>query len=325
MTAVEARARDHLRARRDQLVELVRVGRDERLLDLMRRVDAALGAIEVGGWGLCTGCREPIEVDLLECDPLACLCLDCLPEEERRALERDLRAATRVQRALLPAQPIESPGWEVAYLWEPRGAVSGDHVDLLRPRQPGGPLDLLLGDVVGKGVAASLLQSNLHALFRALSPAELPLPELLGRANRLFAEATGSASYATLVAIRLGADGRAEIANAGHPRPLLADVRGVRPIEGAGLPLGLFCESVFAGRALELAPGDTLLAYSDGWTEAERENEEYGIGRAAAAFRRALGVPLDELLAACKKDLDDFLEGASRGDDLSLLAIRRRS
>lgn len=325
MTAVEARARDHLRARRDQLAELVRSGRDERLLDLMRRVDAALGAIEVGSWGVCTGCREPIEVDLLDCDPLACLCLDCLPEEDRRALERDLRAASRVQRALLPAQPIEDSDWEVAYLWEPRGAVSGDHVDLLRPRQPGGALDLLLGDVAGKGVAASLLQSHLHALFRALAPARLPLAELLGQANRLFAEATAAASYATLVAVRLEPTGQAEIVNAGHPRPLLGDRRGVRPIEGADLPLGLFRESSFVGRALVLAPGDTLLAYSDGWTEADREGEEYGIGRAAAAFRRGLGAPLADLLATCKQELDDFLQGSPRGDDLSLLAIRRRA
>jgi len=323
MTAVEARVRERLLTKRGRLAELASARREEGLIDLMRRVDAALDAIEVGTWGICAVCHEPMSRERLESDPLVTVCLECLSPDDRRALERDLEAAARVQRALLPHSPFAEDGWEVAFLWEPRGAVSGDHVDLLPARRDSEPLHLILGDVAGKGLAASLLQAHLHALFRALAPAELPLTELLGRANRLFAEATGTASYATLAALRLHPDGRVELANAGHPRPLLADARGVRPIEGAGLPLGLFGQASFTGRELRLGPGETLLLYTDGWTEAEKDGEEYGIGRAAAAFRRAAALALPELLAACRDDLASFLGNTLRGDDLTLLALRR--
>ena len=92
--------------------------------------------------------------------------------------------------SLLPPPRLAHDGWELAFLWEPRGRGVGDHVDLLRPQRDDEPLHLLLGDVVGKGVAASLLQSHLHALFRALAAPDLPLGELLARVNRLFFEAT---------------------------------------------------------------------------------------------------------------------------------------
>lgn len=323
MTALEARVREQLRSRRDELAALAVSRREEGLVELMRKVDSALGALEVGTWGLCAVCHTGIESERLERDPLVTVCLECLSEDERHALEHDLEAAARVQRALLPPAHVVHAGWEVAHLWEPRGAVSGDHVDLVRAANDDGPLLLLVGDVAGKGVAASLLQSHLHALFRALAPSECRLVELLGRANHLFAEATLAAHYATLAALDLRADGGAELANAGHPRPLLADARGVRPVEGGGLPLGLFAGSTYTARELVLRPGQTLLLYSDGWTEAERDGEEYGIGRAAAALRRAARLPLPDLLAACRADLEAFLAGAPRGDDLTLVGVRR--
>lgn len=324
MTGAEAVVRERLLTRRARLGELTEGVRAERLVELLRRVDAALGELEVGTWNLCTVCHEPVSAErLATSDPLVRVCLECLSVDERRALERDLEAAARVQRALLPPRQIRHDGWEIGYLWEPRGAVSGDHVDLVRPERDDEPLHLLVGDVAGKGVAASLLQAHLHALFRALVSADVSPAALVERANRQFAQATAAANYATLTALRLHPDGRVEIANAGHPRPLLADRRGVRPVEGAGLPLGLFAGATYADHALQLAPGDTLLLYSDGWTEAERDDEEYGIGRAAAALRRGAGGSVAELLAACRDDLDAFLAGTPRGDDFTLVALRR--
>jgi sigma-B regulation protein RsbU (phosphoserine phosphatase) len=323
VTPIETRLRAELQGRRERLVQVAAVHPEERLVELLRQVDAALERLETPGWGLCKHCHDPIESDRLRADPLLTVCLDCLSPAERRALEHDLNSAARVQRALLPRSELARDGWQVAWLWEPRGAVSGDYVDLLEDDADGGNLDLLLGDVAGKGVAASLLQSHLHALFRALAEPPRPLGEILSRANRLLCQATGPASYATLVAGRLADDGTLHLANAGHPRPLLADRRGVRPVEGAGLPLGLFREAAYEQRQLRLAPGDTLLLYTDGWTEAASAKGEYGVGRAAAALSRAVGSPLPELLASCRDDMDEFLEAAERPDDLTLLAVRR--
>ena len=232
----------------------------------------------------------------------------------------------------MPANDLAVHGWEISWLWEPLGNLSGDHIDILAAACPESVPEacthLILGDVVGKGLAASLLQSHLHALFRALTVPEIGIGDLLTRANSVFALATASASYATLIAMRLGREGIVELANAGHPRPLLADRRGVRPVEASGLPLGLFPDSTYCGRAtrqLTLAPGDTLLLYTDGLTEAAADPEgldEYGIGRAGAELRRSAGLPLPELLAACRGDMDAFLGGKPRGDDLALVGVR---
>jgi len=323
MTPLESRTLERLITRRNHLAGLASARKERRWADLMRQVDAAIGAIEVGTWGICAVCHDPMSASRMAEDPLVTVCLECLSEAERRSLERDLQAAGKVQRTLLPPAHLAQDGWEVAYHWEPRGVVSGDHVDLIPPGAPGAPLHLVLGDVSGKGVAAALLQSHLHALFRALVPSGQSLPDLFKRANELFAEATSSVSYATLAALRLGCDGSFSIANAGHPRPLLADGRGVRPIEGGGLPLGLFCDSVYTERDLKLQPGQTLLLYTDGWIEGAKGDREFGIGRAAATLRRNAGLPLPELLAACRAELDRFLEGSPRGDDLTLVAVRR--
>jgi phosphoserine phosphatase RsbU/P len=324
VTVLEERVRERLVSRREQLSQLADSHREQRLVTLLRRVDDALAALEVGEWGVCELCHEHMSEARLEEDPLISVCLECLSDEERHALERDLEAGARLQRTMLPPREVRHDGWELAYLWEPRGAVSGDHVDMLRPREEDEPLHLMLGDVVGKGVAASLLQTHLHALFRALAAPDLPLGALLERVNRHFYEATDGRSYASLVAGRLHADGRLELANAGHPRPLLADARGVRPVEGAGMPLGLFRGAEYSSRELRLGPGETLLLYTDGWTEAGVEEEEYGIGRASAALRRARELAPAALVAACRDDAARFLGARRWADDLTLLALRRR-
>lgn len=326
MSGAEATAaRQRLLARRERLAGAAADRPSTEIAELLRHVDAALGRIERSEPPCCRECGGAIEPEVLDVAAEVRICLECMEATERHALERDLEGAARVQRALLPPPRLDHAGWEVAWTWEPHGAVSGDHVDVLAPAadQLASPLHLLLGDVAGKGVAASLLQSQLHALFRALTHETIPLGELLGHVNRLFSRVTGPSRYATFIAGRLTAGGTAELANAGHPRPLLADRRGVRPIEGAGLPLGLFGDSDYVTSCVALAPGDVLLLYSDGLTEAARGEEEYGIGRAAAALQRAADQPLPELLAACRRELDAFLDGARRGDDLTLLAVRR--
>jgi sigma-B regulation protein RsbU (phosphoserine phosphatase) len=323
MISAHSRFRERLVAGRAALDELTRSRPGTRLIALLQRLDDALQDLQTGTWGICRVCHESISPASMEEHPLVSICLECMSEEQRDALERDLSSAAEVQRDLLPPTPLSHDGWEMEYIWEPFGVVSGDHVDLVRPPTETEPLHLLLGDVAGKGVAASLLQSQLHALFRALAPMQITLTDLLERANQLFYEATSPSRYATLTVTRLYPDGRAVIANAGHPRPLLADHRGVRPIEDASLPLGMVDDAVYTEREIYLRSGDTLLIYTDGLTEAWGGRDEYGVGRAAAALRRASGLRPRELLASCRSDLDSFVGGVPRGDDLTMVAIRR--
>lgn len=271
----------------------------------------------------CEECAAAIEAGLLLIDPAASLCIECLTAEDRRRLERDLTTAGEAQRALLPPVEFESGDWQIAYAWRPAGPVSGDHVDLIPPAREGDPTHLMLGDVAGKGVTAALLQSRLHALFNALAVPELAMCALLDRTNRLIARTSLAETYATLVAMRLHGEGRIELVNAGHPRPLVADRRGVRAVEGSDLPLGMFAEAEFTGRELDLAAGSTLLLFTDGVSEAvDEDGEEFGIGRTAAAFRRARDLSLPELLISVRGEVEEWCSG-NHGDDVTLVAVRR--
>jgi len=323
MARVDTNLLRRLATGRDALDELNRSRPDPRLIELLGKLDSALDELRAGTSGVCLVCHEPIPPAALDQDPLLTVCLECMSPEQRGALQLDLELAGQVQRRLLPQTPVSHDGWEIAYLWEPFGVVSGDHIDLVQPADPAEPLHLLLGDVAGKGMAAALLQSQLHALFRALTPMKTTLSQLLGRANHLFFEATSETAYATLTVARLCSDGCVSVANAGHPRPLIADRRGVRPIEDASVPLGMISDVTYVEREIRMRPGDTLLFYTDGVTEAWRDEEQYGVARTAAALRRARALPLGELLAACRTDVKRFINGVPWADDMTMVAVRR--
>ncbi|HEU4401171.1 MAG TPA: SpoIIE family protein phosphatase [Candidatus Polarisedimenticolia bacterium] len=294
------------------------------LRQLLEEVDAALVRIDGGSYGKCESCHDAIEEDRLMVDPLIRTCLDHLNTAERRALERDLDLAARVQNGLLPKQDLRLGGWEAAYHYEPASQVSGDYCDLVASDGDGGDLFFLIGDVSGKGVAASMLMTGLRAIVRTLVGTGLPVSGLMERANRLFCESLPSAHFATLVCGRADRSGRVEICNAGHPPPLLVRRGRVLAIEATGLPLGLFCSGGYPVATHHLEPDDALLLYTDGLSEARnRAQAEYGAERLArlAAERHALAPKA--LLHACLDDLAAFRAGSPKGDDLTLMAIRR--
>ncbi len=324
ISAERSEVEAELACRRDCLREASAAGQPEVEVNaLLGEVEEALDRAASDVWGLCTVCHGAIEPERLRTDPLVRVCLECMGEEDRRALQHDLESAALVQASLLPPPTLRRNGWEIGYHWEPLGAVSGDHVDLLLPEHPDAPLYVLLADIAGKGVAASLLQTHLSALFRALALANLELPDLLAEVNRLFFQATPANAYATLVAVKLEENGEIEMVNAGHPAALHARQDGVVEAPGSGLPLGLFREVSYRSSRLRLAPGEALMLYTDGLTESENEGEEYGRQRAAAALDRVRGVPVSELLRQCRGDLTAFLGQCARVDDLTLVAIRR--
>jgi sigma-B regulation protein RsbU (phosphoserine phosphatase) len=323
MTPAEAVLRDELEDRRTRLEAALAESNRSDLADLLHQLDDALSRLGTDAWGVCESCHGEIEEERLAADPLVRVCLQCLNPTQRRDLERDLRTAAQVQSALLPPATLSRCGWEAAYLWEPLGPVSGDHIDMPPTDDPDGPIHLFLGDVAGKGIAASLLQSQLHALFRAAEVPGLDLRDLVTRVNRLFCNAIGPQAYATMVATRLYSDGKVQWINAGHPPPFLIDMDGARELGGHDLPLGMFCDTPFVQREVELKPGDTLVLYTDGWTEAPCGLEEYGRQRAAQVLAEHAGDSLDELLQAGKRDMLAFIGDGQRIDDFSLVALRR--
>jgi phosphoserine phosphatase RsbU/P len=233
----------------------------------------------------------------------------------------DLNTAGQLQRMLLPPAALSLSGWQAVHVFEPAGVVSGDYVDLV-PHDDG--LYFMLGDVSGKGVAASLLMAQLHAMFRTLVPFRLPLDGLMARASALLCASSLPTQYATLVCGYLDPSGSVEISNAGHPPPLIATGGNHATVHATGVPMGLFCESQFSSSTFTLASGDTLLMYTDGLSEARNgDGEEYGPRRIADTLSRHATRSLRELLDACLADQLSFRDGGVNTDDLTVLAVRR--
>jgi sigma-B regulation protein RsbU (phosphoserine phosphatase) len=290
------------------------------LAGLLREVDSALDRMTEGTYGLCLECHDSVERDRLLADPLVRYCLDHLTQAQRAALQRDLDLASQVQRNLLPQKGLRMGGWETSYHFAPLGAVSGDYCDLI---PSDGRLLFLLGDVSGKGVAASMLMAQLHALFRSLSGMSLPLGQIVSYVNRFFCECALAGQYATLVCGLAKPTGEVEIHNAGHCPAIVVGRGGVSCIEPTGLPLGMFLETEFSAKPMELEAGDTLFLYTDGLSEASNESGEYGVERVMTLVHQQAARQPAALIDACLDDLRAFTNGAPGFDDMTVLALRR--
>ena len=323
--------REQLERRRDEIkILLARIPAGEPatstapFVELLEEVDSAVQRMDTGTYGICDVCHDTVERERLIADPLARLCLDHLSSDEQRALERDLELASEVQRGLLPQRDTEFRDWRVHYQYMPAGIVSGDYFDLISPAKGDGDLIFLLGDVSGKGVAASLLMTNLHALFRGLASTDMELCKLLEMANRLFCQSTTAGQYATLACGRAGRSGEIEIASAGHAPALVISAGGVKEIGSTGLPLGLFATSRYTVCRVRLEPGDSLLLFTDGISEAnDGSGREYGIGGLSLAIGKRHGWPPKELVAACLEEVRRHSAGVRQADDQTLMAIQR--
>jgi sigma-B regulation protein RsbU (phosphoserine phosphatase) len=299
------------------------MGPDPQLTALLKEVDAALERFESGTYGLCEVCHDSVEADRLIANPLERFCLDHLSADEQHALEDDLNLAAQTQRSLLPSHNIRAKGWHFDYCYEPARLVSGDYVDIIENGE--GDLYFVLGDVSGKGVAASMLMAKLHAVFRSLIPLQLGVDRLAERASRLFGDSTLPGQYATLVCGRASESGAISICNAGHPPALLSRNGKIDRISATGLPLGMFPNQKFSVENLKLQSGDTLILYTDGVLDTVNgHSEEYGMSRLTDAATAACPSGPEKLVASCLADVWRFREDSPRFDDISIMGIRRQ-
>jgi len=324
-TVIDVAMRDQLLDRRQRLETAVVALDDEtQLRHLLEDVDAALARMDVGTFGMCEVCHDPVEAERLIADPLVSVCLGCLSPKQKRALEEDLELAAQIQAGLLPCRDLKYDGWQVSYHYEAASLVSGDYCDLVTADD--GSLYFMLGDVAGKGVAASLMMSHLHAMFRSLIPIGLPLERLVERASRIFCESTLSTHYATLVCGRADKTGGVEICNAGHLPPLLIAGGEATLIEATGLPLGIFCNEEFTSTRLQMRAGDTLFLFTDGLSESRDPlGAEYETERLRQLLCRHHELLPGALIEASLRDLSDFCAGTPKHDDLTVMALRRNA
>ena len=313
--------REQLLAGRARLSDVLAESESEHVLRLLDEVDSALHRIEHGKFGVCEVCVGVVPSEQLAENPLLRVCLDCLTPKQQRALEYDLELAAQIQKGLLPPQEMAFPGWEISYHYQPAGMVSGDYCDVMKDD---GHLNFILADVSGKGVAAAMLASNLRAVFRSLIPLRLSIEDLMVRANRLFHESALPNQYATLVFGRASNDGQLELANAGHLPALLAGKSGVTIFESNCKPLGFFSDDGVHVVRARMSPGDTVVLYTDGVSEASNpDGEEYGIEglRRLIAEQHPSCCPA-RLVDACKQRLAAFRGTMERADDETLLALQ---
>ena len=246
---------------------------------------------------------------------------------KRRRLEEELTLARRIQEALIPNKLPTIPGYALFASNLPSQGVSGDFYQVLT-REKDYKLILLVADVSGKGMSASLLTASLEAL--AAGPIEdgHPPDEICARLSTMLLQRTPPERYATLVLAELDpGPGILRFTNAGHNQPVIIHQDGqVTNLEESHIPVGLFPILDYQTAETQLQPGDLLVLYTDGLTEAENpQGKEYGPQRLTEICSRHRDSDLSDLAQAVWADLEHFAEGVPFGDDRTLVLVKRQS
>ena len=246
---------------------------------------------------------------------------------DRLSLKSDLEIARDIQLAMLPAGVHQAGDATVCGVTRPANTVGGDFFDILS--MPDGRVVIAVGDVAGKGSPAALLMALLLAMLRTLVDEGMETARLVARLNVQVARHSPASRFITLFfGVYDPRDGRLEFVNAGHLPPLVRHAGGHFERvdnDAGGLALGMFATATYETRAVTIAPGDTLVLYSDGITEAENDKgaafEEAGLQSAIAAnaMRDADGLAR-ALLAATEK----YAGEVKLVDDLTALVLKRQ-
>lgn len=244
---------------------------------------------------------------------------------ERRRMARELDLARQIQVALLPDSLPSPAGYELHGHNVPSRGVSGD-IYLVRERGPGAGLLLLVADVSGKGMAASLLTASFEALAAGPIDEGLDVGEILERVNHLLHRRTLASKYVTVFVASVEPEsGELAYANGGHNPGVLVRAGGeIERLGATGTPVGLLPKAAYGTERVTLAPGDTLVLYTDGITEAEDvQDEEFGLERLETICRDHRQAPLADLTAAIENGLSAFVGECVPADDRTLVLLRR--
>jgi sigma-B regulation protein RsbU (phosphoserine phosphatase) len=248
-------------------------------------------------------------------------------QQANEKMKRELVLAGAVQASFLPRELPDIPGWQLAVTLNPAGETSGDFYDV--HLLPNGRLGMLIADVVGKGVGAALYMALSWTLLRTYAGEHPAQPELvLGAANRRILMETRANQFVTVCyGILDPATGTLIYCNAGHCPPYLFSTQNggtVRELAGKGVPLGMFAHEAWQAQAIQLAPGDVLVLYTDGVTEARNSQRAFfGEDRLLESVRANVGRPARDIQEAILKAVDEFIGDGIRSDDITLAVVAR--
>ena len=236
-------------------------------------------------------------------------------------IEQELKVATLIQQNFLPRVLPDLPGWEVAAYYQPAREVGGDFYDLFE--LPEGKVAVVIGDVTDKGVPAAMVMAAARSLLRASGQRVISPGEVLERVNDLLCPDIPENMFVTcLYAVVDPATGHIVYANAGHNLPYARTATGSLELRATGMPLGLLPGMSYEEREATLTPGDALLLYSDGVTEAHgAEREMFGTPRLVEHVADpASGDLIDGLLTSLQRFTGEDWE---QEDDITLVTLRR--
>lgn len=246
--------------------------------------------------------------------------------KEKERLDSELTMAHTIQASLLPKRLPNITGWEVAACWDAAREISGDFYDCFPV--PGGRWGFVIADVAGKGVPAALFMALCRTLTRTFSMDGRTPKEAITRVNDLIIADSYSEWFVTLFYGLLDPKwGILTYVNAGHPRPLLLRKKGkkIEKLAADGIALAVFEGITLEEKAVQLDPGDVVLLYTDGISEAmDTSGNLYGDRRIHSQLNRSAQLEPEAILDNLQKDIAAFSRGRSQSDDLTALLIKRK-
>ena len=245
-------------------------------------------------------------------------------EQKLLRMREQVRLASEIQTGLLPKKAPQIENYDIAGSSYPAQVVGGDYFDFIDVQDNG--LAICLGDVCGKGMPAALLMANLQATIRAQTLLKPSPKECLERSNRLLFQSTDPKTFATLFyGVFDNQKHQFLYANAGHNRPILfCQGKTLKILETAGVALSLMEGSQYEEGVIDFNPGDCLLIYSDGVTEAMNEgNEEYGEDRLLETMKTHFDKTAQDLTDAIVESVGQFAGSRTQTDDITIVLLKR--
>jgi phosphoserine phosphatase RsbU/P len=240
---------------------------------------------------------------------------------EKAKMEHEMRIAAEIQQALLP-KPRASRGFvEAAAASVPCRSIGGDFFDYLD--DPGDSFGFALGDVAGKGPPAALMSALMQGMFAAYAYVPDGPSTVVSRINKSLYRRGIESRFVTILLGGVSAEGRLTYCNGGHNPPFVIGASGVRRLEAGGPVVGLLESADFGQDTVQLDPGDVVVVFSDGVSEAMNvAGDEFGDDRLLAVAREGLGAPVETQVERIIAAVRAFAKGAPQSDDITVMVLR---
>ena len=310
----------------EELKEVCLCSEDETVLDEhLHVIDTCLHKIEEGTFGICEVCHAPVDSELLQMDYTATVCLGHYSETELRQLESELELSQVIQRAVLPQRVPSIAGFDIAAFSRPAQIVSGDYFDFLQFKD--GTHGIVVADVSGHGVSAGMLVTSLQMAFHTLAPENNSPAAVLERINHIYIHNINFSTFVTVFFASLDPKTKMlSYANAGHNPPLIyrPSTNEMIWLKPTGAAVGLMEYFNVRPASVQLMPGDIVILYTDGITEAINPpgNEQFGFDRLAEVIRRNQNLPAEGLSNKVRQALSEFTQASLPADDITLIVSR---